>query len=70
MRTKKGLYPQLEEHVAAWIKEVRNRGACVSGVEVLRRARLHAHEIGIDDQFKGSQSWLYSFFIRYNFTIR
>ncbi|XP_037071015.1 uncharacterized protein LOC119092144 [Pollicipes pollicipes] len=60
MRIRRGVHPQLEEALFAWLQEQAAANQTVSGQKMLARSQELAQQLGVDD-FKNSVAWLEGF---------
>ena len=68
-RSKKCLFPTLEETVAAWVEENRNNGLIITRNQIRLKAKSIARAEKLQ-HFTGSNSWCSRFMIRNNLVLR
>uniref|UniRef100_A0A8C4QJK3 HTH CENPB-type domain-containing protein n=1 Tax=Eptatretus burgeri TaxID=7764 RepID=A0A8C4QJK3_EPTBU len=69
LRGRPAKWPQLEEHLIAWVREKRAEGHAISTLALRLKARSFAKEDDIGD-FTASPSWAYRFIARHDVSVR
>jgi transposase-like protein len=61
------VYPEMENELAAWLKALRSRGACVDGKQIQRKA---LEILKGNETFQASRGWLLRFLKRHKLSLR
>lgn len=63
------VWPNLENNLAKWVKEQREKGMPISTVQIRLQARILASNMGFTN-FKGGSNWCFRFMSRNNLSVR
>ena len=69
-RVRKGEFPQLEEALFLWFKDVRSRNIPIDGPTLQQKGLEFANKLNLGDEFKASDGWIDNFKKRYSISFK